>query len=301
MKAVNKFKRLIERKRPEAFADTLGKGIRVLHSSFDGDAASEPVLPKSRSFDLDDRRNVKQALAVEGAHHDVAPVALNALGSAGVNSSVTMIAEGPGTPRHRGHNLHADQSPQTHPPELHSESSGEKGHAHDPLDEQPLFLGIGSGGDDSLDVPQQDIVAESPTAAEFSIYDTAYQQEVERIRAAQGNTATVYLTRRVDGKKEYKADDNMIEAPKQSEISGMPHEGFKGLLDRAREKQAEQPRGKDKVGGTSRTFSEIASEAMANTMAMGKDLKEKGGAALDNILQTMDRRNDKVDRKEGSG
>lgn len=302
MKAVKKFKRLIERKRPEAFAGTLGKGLRTLHSSFGDDATSEPVLHRSRSVDMDDRHNVEQALAAEGVHHDVTPVASNPMGSTRMDSSVTMIdkvGEEFVTPHHRGHKLHADQLPQIQPAELHSESSGEKGHAHDPLDEQPLFLGIGSGGDDSLTLPQQDIVAESPTAAEFSIYDTAYQEEVERIRVAQGRTTTVYLTRRVDSKKEYKADENMIEAPKQSEIEGRPHEGFKGLLDRAREKQAEQPQGNDKVGGINRTFSEIASEAVANTMAMGKDLREKGGTALDNIMQTMERRNDKAKRKEG--
>jgi [calcium/calmodulin-dependent protein kinase] kinase len=173
------------------------------------------------------------------------------------------------THSHQGHKLHEDQLQQTQPAELHSESSGEKGHAHDPLEEPPLFLGIGSGADDSFE-PPQDMVAESPTAAEFSIYDTAYQEEVERIRAAQGHSATVYLTRRVDGKKEYKADANMVEPPKQADVEGGVHEGFKGLLDRAREKQ-NKPQGDDKVGESNRAFAEVTHQALENTKALRKD------------------------------
>jgi len=157
--------------------------------------------------------------------------------------------------------------PQIQPPELHTESSGEKGHAQNPLEEEPLFLGIGSGGDESE--PQQEILAESPTAAEFSIYDTAYQEEVERIRAAQGRTATVYLTRRVDDKKEYREDEHMVEAPHQSQIEGKAHEGFKGVLDRAREKQGDSDK-HDEVENSDHTFSRIAHQALGNAKMPGK-------------------------------
>jgi [calcium/calmodulin-dependent protein kinase] kinase len=298
MKAVKKFKGLVEKKRPEAFAGTLGKGVRTLHpSSSSGDAIFEPGL------DVDDRRNVEQALAIEGVHHDTRPTASSkSRAPIRVDSSVTMIdmphqtSPERASHHHRGHKLHNDQEPQINPPELHSESSGEKGHAHDPMDERPLFLGIGGGGDESLELPPDEIVAESPTAAEFSIYDTAYQEEVERIRAAQGHSATVYLTRRVDSKTAHKADENMIDEPKQSEIEGRPHEGFKGLLDRAREKQSE--RAKDTVGGSSQTFSEITAKALESTKAMGKDLSDRSGAALNKAVQTaMEKRQEKIEGK----
>lgn len=311
VKAVKKFRSLIDKKRPAALSSTLGQGIRTLHTSYGNDATSEPALHKSRSVDIYDRRNVEAALAAEGVHHDIDTSESRDSGRPMTNkmgSAVTMIhvptrQDSHEQPHHKGKKLEkADAEDLTNHPALRSDSSGEKGHAHDPLDEAPLFLGIGTGGDEYLDTPPQDIVADSPTAADFSIYDTAYQEEVERIRAAQGHKATVYLTRRVDNKKEYKADENMIDAPKQSQVEGMPHECWKGLLDRAREKQDEQPLWKDKVGGTSQAFSEIAAKAMENTKAMGKDLGDRSGVALGNVMHmAMEKRKEVAEKREEGG
>ncbi|KAF7115039.1 hypothetical protein CNMCM5793_001075 [Aspergillus hiratsukae] len=114
---------------------------------------------------------------------------------------------------------------------------GTRGHARDPLEEQFPYLfigpstytgsdlGVGHETDMDRDPAQPDtllsdepletspagdaaipIVSESPGAAEFDIYETAYRQEVGRIRkltlARQGTLAKVYLTRRVEGKDE---------------------------------------------------------------------------------------------------
>ncbi|KAL5334540.1 kinase-like domain-containing protein [Aspergillus crustosus] len=114
---------------------------------------------------------------------------------------------------------------------------GTRGHARDPLEENCPFLFIGPStftgpaaieinnteppprilGSNGLvsTIPfeidsaelEQPAVSESPGAAEFDIYETAYRQEVERIRAdtepRQGTLPPkVYLTRRVDGKDE---------------------------------------------------------------------------------------------------
>ena len=308
MKAVRKFKSLVDQKRPAAFSGTLGKGIRHLHNSFGNDATSEPALYKSRSLDMQDRRAVETALAAEGVHHDIdAPEDnlrkdLRTPMTNRMDSTVTMIhvptrKDSEDRTHHKGKKDSVDDLPDR--PELHSESSGEKGHAHDPLDEAPLFLGIGSGGDDSLDVTQQDAVADSPTAAEFNIYDTAYQEEVERIRSSQGHKATVYLTRRVDSKKAYKADENMIEAPKQSEIEGRPHEGFKDLLDRAREQHHEQPLALNKGSGKGNILSDIAARARDNTKAMGKDIGDRGGVALGNVMHmAMEKRKEMAEKRE---
>lgn len=107
------------------------------------------------------------------------------------------------------------------------------------LDEQPLYLGIGIGGSRGLSPPPSDLVVESPTSAKFNIYDTAYQEEIDRIRAAQGHQATVYLTRRVDEKKD-KTDENMVDPPHAVQgKDGLPRQGFEGLLDKTKEKGEE--------------------------------------------------------------
>ena len=283
MKAVQKFRALIDQKRPAALSSTLGKGIRTLQPFADEGSRSEPALHKSRSADLDDRRRVESVLATEGVHHDVQPPDVNlhrGMGSR-MDSSVTMIdAPDDAHEHHEGHKLSSDELPNH--PHVQRQESGEKGHAHDPLDEEPHFLGIGTGSIDSLDAPLEDIVAESPTAAEFSIYDTAYQEEVDRIRAAQGKTATVYLTRRVDSKKKYKEDENMVDAPNAAEVQhSLPHQGFKGLLDKAREKNAQpEASANERMETSSTSFSAIAAKAVENTRALGKEVSGKSGDVL---------------------
>ncbi|CBF77936.1 protein cmkC [Aspergillus nidulans FGSC A4] len=114
---------------------------------------------------------------------------------------------------------------------------GTRGHARDPLEEDCPFLFIGPStftGSAPIDInstdvspkplnsnvpmvgaetdptePDYPVVSESPGAADFDIYETAYRQEIERIRAdtlpgkeGKGSVPMVYLTRRVDGKDE---------------------------------------------------------------------------------------------------
>ncbi len=54
-------------------------------------------------------------------------------------------------------------------------SHGEKGHAHDPTDAEPLLLGIGLGGRDDFNRHETpaEIVSDSPTAVDFNVYDKA--------------------------------------------------------------------------------------------------------------------------------
>jgi hypothetical protein len=109
--------------------------------------------------------------------------------------------------------------PEKFPPfkRMHAHSAddtGRRGHAHDPLEDQ-LYLFVGpstlagpSGNADRRPsfVPDEDdvpIVSESPGAADIDIYETAYRDEIERIRARakiEDSEPTVYLTRRVDAK-----------------------------------------------------------------------------------------------------
>lgn len=114
---------------------------------------------------------------------------------------------------------------------------GTRGHARDPLEEEfpylhigpstytgssqePTDLNIGSDPAPLVDEPDSMVtdldpdsvdpvhmVSESPGAAEFDIYDTAYRQELERInvnssRTSPGAGPRVYLTRRIENKDE---------------------------------------------------------------------------------------------------
>lgn len=109
--------------------------------------------------------------------------------------------------------------PEKFPPfrRMHTQTAddiGRRGHAHDPLEDH-LYLFVGpstfSGPSGNADrrpsfVPEEDdvpIVSESPGAADIDIYETAYRDEIERIRSrarTEDSEPTVYLTRRVDAK-----------------------------------------------------------------------------------------------------
>ncbi|ESZ95013.1 BcCMK3, calcium/calmodulin-dependent protein kinase [Sclerotinia borealis F-4128] len=304
MKAVKKFKTKLERKTPNAISETLGKGIRVLHPSMGMDEQRESALHRSKSVDLEDRRLIEGALAAGGVHHDGTYPSADGIRTitSKMDSSTIAMGEEP-KDKVNSHQeitkLDSSDSTIKHP-ELQEQHSGDKGQAHDPLDEQPLYLGIGAGvdDDDSLDAPAQELIAESPTAADFSIYDTAYQKEVERIRAAQGHTATVYLTRRVDHKKEYKADRNMIRLPHHADMKGRIQEGWKGLLDRAQENKDELTiHGKLTEGH--QALSELVSKAVENTRNIGRDISERGGITFDNVVHgAMENRKEKVEKEE---
>ncbi len=100
-----------------------------------------------------------------------------------------------------------------------NDEAGHRGHAHDPLQDH-LYLYIGpstfSGASDDADrratfavdweEDQVPIVSESPGVADIDIYETAYLDEIERIRrrsreeGKDEEETTVYLTRRVDAR-----------------------------------------------------------------------------------------------------
>lgn len=228
MKAVRKFKSLVEKKRPLGIQEALSRGKRHFHL----DGTVPPPLFQSKSDDTYDRKNLESVLNAEGVHLKR---------GFGVGGELVASPEEEFPPDLGGRYAkpsrekeHVDLATHHEHPDEQSSSQGEKGHAHDPLSEPPLFLGIGAGEDLA-----DEGVAESPTAAEFSIYDTAYREEVERIREAQGREATVYLNRRVDGKNEYKGDGNMIH--KSEVVEGLlGAAGLRGALDKVKEKADEK-------------------------------------------------------------
>ena len=233
MKAVTKFKNLLEKK-GTAELDPTGEEIHNLKST------SYP----SPGPDIHSRPNAEAVSPFDESHHDAAASASSSI------APTTVSSYGIPTPRSQTassrHNSERSNSGDSKPKRLQRilTSSSDKSHAHDPSFDEPLYLGIGAGKDDLiekadlLEVPEEDVIAESPQAAEFSIYDAAYQKEVERIRQAQGNNATVYLNRRVEAHQEQKIDDKMVHTP-----AAMAHGGWAQLLDRMKEKGKEKETG----------------------------------------------------------
>lgn len=75
-----------------------------------------------------------------------------------------------------------------------------KGHARDISEHEPLFLGIGTGSRDDFHMdqatPHLNIVADSPTAVDYNVYDKAYLEAVEeRLRSNPQSRPTMYLTK----------------------------------------------------------------------------------------------------------
>ncbi|KAL1853834.1 hypothetical protein Plec18170_005226 [Paecilomyces lecythidis] len=130
--------------------------------------------------------------------------------------------------------ISASQISRAGTPSTKQSMEGTRGHARDPLEEEHPYLFIGpssfSGHTEkhtdppragiivpyletsetsnagNQEFPHDDvpIVSESPGAAEIDIYETAYREEIERIRkrslTREGSHPRVYLTRRVEGK-----------------------------------------------------------------------------------------------------
>jgi calcium/calmodulin-dependent protein kinase kinase 2 len=286
---VNKFKSLLWRRRPELMTGILGQDVRIVQPPLQLDSKEDNPLNRTQSFDLDNRRPVEGAVVSEGVHREIEPrdtdepiPLLHRMDSAvSMNPALTHTNE-QSMPHHKGQHSMDSAHPIPHHDTQRTQSSGERGHAHDPMDEEPLWLGIGPGED--IDISQETpVCAESPTAADFNIYDTAYRREVERIREAQGHQATVYLTRRVDSKKAYKADAHMIDAPKEPEVAGQPHAGWKGL-DAAREKEKHITSSTDDKQSHAHNLPGLSAQAGENAKTAGE---ERGQQTTDKGRLTM--------------
>lgn len=259
MKAVKKFKNSIAHKRPHRITGILGGDARIVQPPL---TISHPdksyVHHKTKSVDTHDRRPIERALVAEGVHRDIDLSGFNQSLPDREDSAITysptsspstptkpksqkspeIDSTSPTSPRrdlHASPKDHRSQpsgssSPWTIPIPSKSKDHQGKGHAHDPLTDH-LFLAIGPGGD--TDPPDPPAVSESPPAADINIYETAYHSEVQRIREKRGKEATLYLTRRVDAKKEYREDRNMMGVDRNVQAG---KSGFARILDLARKK-----------------------------------------------------------------
>lgn len=102
------------------------------------------------------------------------------------------------------------------------EEDNGKGHAHDVSDQDPLFLGIGTGARDdfAMDEATPDVVADSPTAVDFDVYDRAYEEAVQsRLQSNPSGRPTMYLTKFVKDTEQYKKLEDLVT---KSGVAGVP-------------------------------------------------------------------------------
>jgi calcium/calmodulin-dependent protein kinase kinase 2 len=176
----------------------------------------------------------------------------------------------------------------------HVSKPAEGDRALDSAGEEPLILGIGTGGRDefSTDEPSAITVSDSPTGIDFDVYDHAFESEIKRIRSdRKKNRARTYMTKLV-GEKErdkYAGDDCMIvEAGKSLATSAYTHGSSavsKGLSHLPGSNHAEESHSEDtsvELGAGSETFrkvvegvSEQGSKFVDLVTSAAKDLKEK--------------------------
>ncbi|RFU77658.1 camkk meta kinase [Trichoderma arundinaceum] len=116
-----------------------------------------------------------------------------------------------------------------------TEEDETKGQAHDVTDQEPLFLGIGTGARDAFatDEKTPDVVSDSPTAVDFNVYDRAYEEAVkERMKPNQSNNPILYLTKHIKEKDYFKKLENLVdEASVSPSPSKTATENSRQLLD----------------------------------------------------------------------
>ena len=252
MKAVKKFKNAIARRRPPRLDSILGKGTQIVQPPLSMTNANRPPLyPKHRSMDSYDRRPFERVLVTEGLHRDVdleryqTPFERRGDGAEDLRQklsprSSTNKSEGQesASSSYEGRDLNAD--PGAHRAVSHAATFPQaiphkgKGQAHDPLSDH-LYLYLGPGI--SSRPPSPPTVSESPPAAGKDIYETAYRREVERIRASQGRSATLFLTRRVEQMEDFMKDQCLIKT--DGSVNSKSMSGLSRVIAAARVKAEE--------------------------------------------------------------
>lgn len=269
MKAVRRFKDAVARrtKRPPGMAGILGKDTRLVQPPLSMSGPEKaPIHHRTRSVDTHDRRPLEQALVAEGVHRDVDLESYEKSILDRDDSAVTFSQKTP-TKRPSDHDKNVSSSspqtsskrvlhaqPQDHRPPNHAASAPQpnlhegKGHAHDPLTDH-LYLGLGPSS--SSAPPSPPAVSESPPAVEEpNIYETAYHNELERLREERGKSATLFLTRRVEGRREYQNDETLIRGDVGGGDGHKAKSGFAKMLDQVKTKAAKEEQSSSKADGT---------------------------------------------------
>ncbi|KAG5913548.1 hypothetical protein E4U42_001018 [Claviceps africana] len=98
------------------------------------------------------------------------------------------------------------------------DESADKGHAHEVAEQGRFFLGIGAGARDAFAQDEgahestANIVADSPGAVDYNVYDRAYDEAIRRrMEAKPSKRPTMYLTRFVKEAEYFKKMENLAE------------------------------------------------------------------------------------------
>ena len=205
MKAVSRFKTLVERKRPDIVNSILGHASRIvkpplsmLKSESKAIEASKRPIPdrelqaaRQAFVDKGDMEGAELVQKLDRLPAHVRTAVVSGSKDSSPDSSALASLESPSAPAPLK-KIYSDPVP--------FGSYPMKGHARDPLEDQ-LFLNIGTGPpapDGSLGNDIALAVSESPPPVEYNVYESAYQEEVDKIYSEKGRRATVYLTRRVE-------------------------------------------------------------------------------------------------------
>ena len=259
IKAVKKFKRLLNRKKEEApMQSILGQDYEAhfveapleMEPEEDFSISENIALAnKSHSLDTYNRVSSERLNVLRGYHqcrddlgHDQSVEIANTNPGGTDSSSIRRTPKIPGESDDLQNSWTPPALSRTDSAATKRSVEGTRGHARDPLEEDFPYLFIGPStytGSSSYDVDMSDsqpfilekpgntlvsetfdvhmtededssalTVSESPGAADFDIYETAYRRQIEQIcdRSIphRGTVPKMYLTRRVDGKDEVK-------------------------------------------------------------------------------------------------
>lgn len=115
------------------------------------------------------------------------------------------------------------------------DDDADKGHAQDVTDQEPLHLGIGTGARDAFaqDESTPDVVADSPTAVDFNIYDAAYEEAIKRqMEASASKRPKMYLTKFVKHTEHFKKLEHFVEDMSPPALKSELIDAKKTLKDR---------------------------------------------------------------------
>jgi [calcium/calmodulin-dependent protein kinase] kinase len=194
MKAVNRFKSIVEKKRPRLMDSILGGQSRMVQPPLR--IRNEPPAPlhKSKSLDAEDRRSLERVLVTEGVHRKIeVPEDLDGLPAKVSTTTITPINEP----------VKADTSKRQKSEADTARRNTGRGHAHDPMQDH-VFIDIGPGGgnDDSQEGLTRTLtISESPGAVDHDVFAQAYKDTVEEIleqHQRKGTQPSLYMTRRVE-------------------------------------------------------------------------------------------------------
>lgn len=237
MKAVKRFKQLLVQRRPELMESIFGNSSRFVQPPL-----SINPLWRTHSSDLDDRKATESALTTEGIHREIKitdnlkrlPEKLNMFAIHG--SDPALVDSDKSNAEHEAEMLRKSSPlPATTNDAKQIYKQG-RGQAHDPL-EDTLYLGVGTGSEEPAEPGSFAAVCDSPGATDFNVYEKAYQEEIDRIVAKQGEDKsrcpTLFLTRRVEHIKELRDNELLVDRIR-NKVPEAANVAFKKLVEQAK-------------------------------------------------------------------